>query len=209
MEALRLLPRVQAAFSGSPVYVAAAPADEPFFRTLLDNPRLSRIRGNGVILAQLVECQDRNARCRRPPELLTNGSFDDGVQGWDGSRGEIAAAPNGYRGAAVEFRPKGTAQQYLVSWDAAQLLPGREYRLQAWIRSRAGKPLRLEFGFWDNRVSDWAARRTFVADGEWKQAVLTFRNQSPNLLSPIFWELHSEFGPFQVDEVEVSETGGL
>ncbi|MEO8372222.1 MAG: carbohydrate binding domain-containing protein [Candidatus Solibacter sp.] len=141
--------------------------------------------------------------------LLPTGSFDAGLDGWSAAKGTIQPAQECHSGNCVEFRPKGTEMQYLISWDAVRLEKGQRYEFDAWVRSGTGRPLRLEFGLWNAARKAWATNMEITAATEWSQVKLRFLNDTEAPLSPIFWQSRMEFGPMLVDEVELKPAATL
>jgi hypothetical protein len=137
--------------------------------------------------------------------LMPNGAFEGGTAGWDGMKGNIRAASDSdcYSGGCVEFTPRGKEMQYLVSWDAVQLKQGSWYELSAWLRSGAGKPLRIECGLWENKRQKWVGVGRVTITPQWSEVKVRFQSDSNQKLSPIFWESLGEYGSMFVDEVEL------
>jgi hypothetical protein len=137
--------------------------------------------------------------------LIPNGGFEEGLGGWDSQKGKILEGSKCRSGGCVEFLPLGTEMQYLVSWSAAKLTPGKSYELSAWIRSGTGKPLRLDCGVWDSKRQKWVGHEPFTATTEWANLKVHFQNDTSESLSPIFWQSFGDFGSMFVDDVVLKE----
>ncbi|MEO8372221.1 MAG: hypothetical protein ABI806_23750, partial [Candidatus Solibacter sp.] len=144
-------------------------------------------------------------RVEATDSLIPNGGFENGLAGWDSLKGKLREASDCHRGSCVEFLPLGSEMQYLVAWGAFTPAPGKTYEVSAWIRSGTGKPLRMQWGFWDQKANLWIAPQTYTATPEWTKVTNRFRRDTPEKLSPIFWQSQGDFGSMFIDEVELRE----
>jgi hypothetical protein len=138
-------------------------------------------------------------------KLIPNGDFENGLTGWDSPKGRIRGGSNCHSGDCVEFVPLGNEMQYVVSWSAAKLAPGRSYELSAWIRSGTGKPIRVDCGMWDSKRQKWVGHEPFAATPAWAEVKVRFQNDTNESLSPIFWQSLGDFGSMFVDDVDLKE----
>jgi len=162
-------------------------------------PKLSVLRDGSA-----VSPEGFDALLERPdPEgnLIGNGRFDAGVDGWDWSMGELHSATGCHKGGCAEFVGHGGPEQYVTHWKAATLRPGAVYEYKGWIRSASVAPLRVQFGIWDPDASRWVAREVVSATPDWREVKIKFRNDSSNPVAVEFLIDNQQPGAFLIDEV--------
>jgi hypothetical protein len=166
-------------------------------------PELSVFRDGSAVSPQVFD-----ALLERPdPEgnLIGNGRFDAGVNGWDWSGGELHIATDCHQGGCAEFVSHGGPEQYVTHWKAATLHPGAVYEYKAWIKSASAVPQQVLFGIWDPDASRWVAHDAVSATPEWREVKLKFRNDSSNPVATEFLKVAPQPGAFLIDEVVLRE----